>query len=96
MDAFAFMQIGGNARARRLQICRSLLQMIGPEQRFAVSARLTQDVLAAVVDEVMPLTKPVRRVLPRKCPCGSLFCLALSLYRCHGFRTERWTPRLRR
>ncbi len=39
---------------------RALLQALEPQQRFAAAARLTQDVLTAVVDEVMPLTRPVR------------------------------------
>ena len=51
---------GPSGRARRLDVFRALLQALEPQQRFAAAARLTQDVLTAVVDEVMPLTCSVR------------------------------------
>jgi hypothetical protein len=60
VDVFEFMNSAGTGRNRRLQVFRALLQILGPEQRFSVSARLTQDVLAAIVDEVMPVTMMVR------------------------------------
>lgn len=45
---------GANAR-KRMHIYRTLLRHMSDEQRFTVAARLTQDVLGAVVDGTLPL-----------------------------------------
>ncbi len=49
-----------------MQVFRALLAALEPQQRFGVAARVTSDVLTAVVDEVLPLTKPVRAPYHRR------------------------------
>ncbi len=60
------MMLGGlptdasSVKARRLCVFKSLLKLLTPEQKFTVAARMAQDVLAAVVDGILPLTDSVR------------------------------------
>jgi hypothetical protein len=54
-----------DVKGRRLAACKTMLSLLSPEQRFTVAARLAQDVLAAVADNVMPVSDVVMHLLLR-------------------------------
>lgn len=46
---------------RKQRVYSALLELLAPEQRLNIAGRITQDVLGAVVDGVLPLTTDMVR-----------------------------------
>jgi hypothetical protein len=69
---------GGNvrvaSRADRLCIFRAMLKLMPAENRLSVASKLAQDVLGAVVDELLPVASAVRLLLHRSCRSRGRCC----------------------